>query len=100
MLARPRKKRIRSKGKGGISSRVYKGGNGGAKQGVAGASGSKQGSVGWSKQGSAGWSKRKVVSSEGTQKRQGKKRAGTSGFARWFGAQDDLVQTQDDSVYT
>ncbi|GKB39759.1 hypothetical protein Tco_0884701 [Tanacetum coccineum] len=31
---------------------------------------------------------------------QGKKRVGTSGFARWFGLQDEPVQTQDDPVQT
>ncbi|GKB05414.1 hypothetical protein Tco_0833609 [Tanacetum coccineum] len=65
------------------------GGNGGAQQG-----GSKQSSAG------ASGSKRKDVSSAGTQKRQGKKRMRTSGFARWFGLQDEPVQTQDDPVQT
>ncbi|GJU24501.1 hypothetical protein Tco_1163122 [Tanacetum coccineum] len=111
---RPRKKRIESKGGGGSSTRVSKigrpikkqsivhledvdvdvrgtvrgrseqGDNGKAQQG-----GSKQGSAG------VGGSKRKTVSSAGTQIRQGKKRVGTSGFTRWFGLQDEPMQTQD-----
>ncbi|GJY69557.1 multidrug resistance-associated protein 5 [Tanacetum coccineum] len=88
------------------------GSNDGAQQGSAGAGGSKKGGAGGSKKGGAGrskqssagagasGSKRKVVSSAGTQKRQGKMRVGTSGFARWFGLQDEPMQTQDDPVQT
>ncbi|GJX84881.1 hypothetical protein Tco_0335655 [Tanacetum coccineum] len=105
MPGRTRKKRIRSKDEGGISTRVSKigtmrdgseqGGNGRTQQGsVGGASGFKKGGAGGS------GCKRKVMSSDGTQKRQGKKRAGTSGFSRWFGLQDEPVQTQDDPMQT
>ncbi|GKG44136.1 hypothetical protein Tco_0483229, partial [Tanacetum coccineum] len=41
----------------------------------------------------AGGSKRKHVSTAGTQKRQGKKKVGTYGFAKWFGLQDEPEQT-------
>ncbi|GJW79691.1 hypothetical protein Tco_0143666 [Tanacetum coccineum] len=41
----------------------------------------------------AGGSKRKPVSNAGTQKRQGKKKVGTYGFAKWFGLQDEPEQT-------
>ncbi|GKD52300.1 hypothetical protein Tco_1281276 [Tanacetum coccineum] len=41
----------------------------------------------------AGGSKRKPVSNAGTQKRQGKKKVGTSRFSKWFGLQDEPEQT-------
>nr|GEV30547.1 hypothetical protein [Tanacetum cinerariifolium] len=66
----------------------------GGLKGGTGAAGSKQNSA------SASVSKRKAVLSVGTQKRQGKKKVGTSRFARWFGLQDEPVQTQDDPVQT
>ncbi|GKE02697.1 hypothetical protein Tco_1390680 [Tanacetum coccineum] len=128
MCGGPRKKIIKSKGKGGSSTKVSKvedddlvfrgivrdesqqGGTGGSQQGGVGAGGSKnvgvsrlkQGSVGGSKQVSAGWSikvgaggsKRKAVSSDGIHKRHGKKKVGNVSFARWFGAQDDQMKTQ------
>ncbi|GKF26089.1 multidrug resistance-associated protein 5, partial [Tanacetum coccineum] len=68
--------------KGGAS--IYRRGVGGAR---VGADGSK---------GGAGGSKRKPVSSVGTQKRQGKKMAGASKFAKWFGLQDEPEHTQDE----
>nr|GFC88447.1 hypothetical protein [Tanacetum cinerariifolium] len=74
-----RKKRIRPKS--------------GSNGGESGASGSKKGGA------CGSGCKRKVVSSAGTQKRQGKKRVGTSGFSIWFGLQDEPVQTQDDPVH-
>ncbi|GJR49535.1 hypothetical protein Tco_1400056 [Tanacetum coccineum] len=43
----------------------------------------------------AGGSKRKHVSITGTQKRQGKKKVGTYGFAKWFGLQVEPEQIQD-----
>ncbi|GJX50866.1 hypothetical protein Tco_0277711 [Tanacetum coccineum] len=43
---------------------------------------------------------RKHVSSAGTQKRQGKKKVETSGFAKWFGLQDEPEQTQDEPQQT
>ncbi|GKF19898.1 hypothetical protein Tco_0068536, partial [Tanacetum coccineum] len=45
-------------------------------------------------------SKRKAMSSAGTQKRQRKNKVEISRFARWFGLQDEPVQTQDDHVQT
>ncbi|GJY95728.1 hypothetical protein Tco_0512089 [Tanacetum coccineum] len=151
ILGRPRKKRIRSVGKGGSSTRVSKivlirdkgtgGSRGGAKGSRGGASVSRRvgggsrggssvsggasgstgrvagessgasgsrgrgasgsGSANGSRGRSAIGSKRKHVSSAETQKRQGKKKVGTSGFAKWFGLQDeDQVQTQDEPVQT
>ncbi|GJW93269.1 hypothetical protein Tco_0172941 [Tanacetum coccineum] len=70
-----------------------KGGAGGSKQSSAGAGRSKGGA-------SASGSKRKAMSSVGHKKRQGKKRLGTSKFARWFGLQDEPMHTQDDPVQT
>ncbi|GKC83630.1 hypothetical protein Tco_1139347, partial [Tanacetum coccineum] len=45
-------------------------------------------------------SKRKPVPTAETQKRQGKKKAGTSGFAKWFGLQDEPEQSQDEPEKT
>nr|GEW55707.1 multidrug resistance-associated protein 5 [Tanacetum cinerariifolium] len=93
-----RKKRIRPKSEGASSTRVSKigtmrdgseqGGNGRTQHGSACAGGAYRSGC-----------KRKVVSSAGTQKRQGKKRVGTSGFSIWFRLQDEPVQTQDDPVH-
>nr|GEV97079.1 squalene cyclase [Tanacetum cinerariifolium] len=67
---------------------------------VEGADGSKRG-VGGSKEGAgASGSKRKAVSSDETQKRQGKKKVGTSEFDKWFGLQDEPKHTQDVRVQT
>nr|GEV28823.1 hypothetical protein [Tanacetum cinerariifolium] len=69
-----------SRGKGGVG-----GSRGGAGRGGAGGS---RGGAGRFRGGASG-SKRKPVSSAETQKRQGKKKVGTSGFAKWFGLQDE-----------
>ncbi|GJU08391.1 hypothetical protein Tco_1124821, partial [Tanacetum coccineum] len=62
-----------------------------------GANGS--GSASGSRGRGAGRSKRKPVSCVGTPKRQYKKKVGTSGFAKWFGLQDeDQVRTQDEPM--
>nr|GEX18700.1 hypothetical protein [Tanacetum cinerariifolium] len=66
-----------------------------SRRGVGGSRGGASGS-----KGGASRSKRKVVSSVGTQKRQGKKREETSGFAKWFGLQDESEQTQDEPEQT
>ncbi|GKD87862.1 hypothetical protein Tco_1359016 [Tanacetum coccineum] len=70
------------------------GGSGGASgskgRGTVGSRGGASGSIG---RGTAG-SKRKPVSTAETQKRQGKKKVRTSGFAKWFGLQDEPEQTQ------
>ncbi|GJX07497.1 multidrug resistance-associated protein 5 [Tanacetum coccineum] len=85
VLGRPRKNQsvVNLKDAGGS-----RGGAGGSREG-AGRS-----------RGGASRSKRKAVSSAGTQKRQGKKKVGTSGFAKWFGLQDELEQTQDELEQT
>ncbi|GKD10524.1 hypothetical protein Tco_1190209 [Tanacetum coccineum] len=88
---------IRSRGRGGRGGVV--GSRGGASGSIgrgAGGSGGSCGSRGRGTVGSrggasgsigrgVGGSKRKPVSTVGTQKRQGKKKVGTSGFAKWFG---------------
>ncbi|GJY39269.1 hypothetical protein Tco_0425633 [Tanacetum coccineum] len=82
--------------RGGASGSIGRGagGSGGASglrgRGVAGSRGGASGSIGKG----AGGSKRKHVSTAGTQKRQGKKKVETSGFAKWFGLQDEPEQTQ------
>ncbi|GJU60634.1 multidrug resistance-associated protein 5 [Tanacetum coccineum] len=82
--------------RGGASGSIGRGagGSGGASgsrgRGTAGSRGGASGSIGRG----AGGSKRKHVSTAGTQKRQGKKKVGTSGFAKWFGLQDEPEQTQ------
>ncbi|GJZ71614.1 hypothetical protein Tco_0635465 [Tanacetum coccineum] len=58
-------------------------------RGTAGSRGGASGSRGRG----AGGSKRKPVSTVGTQKRQGKKKVGKSGFAKWFGLQDEPEQS-------
>ncbi|GKA53522.1 hypothetical protein Tco_0746837 [Tanacetum coccineum] len=74
-----------SRGRGGA-----KGSRGGASGSRGGASISKGGAGGYrgGARGSRGIgaarSKRKLVSSDGTQKRQGKKKVWTSGYAKWF----------------
>ncbi|GJS74143.1 hypothetical protein Tco_0706984 [Tanacetum coccineum] len=73
-------------GYGGGAS-VSRRGAGGSKGGASGsrecASGSRGGATRSRGRGATG-SKRKHVSSAGTQKRQGKKKVGTSGFAKWL----------------
>ncbi|GJW68901.1 multidrug resistance-associated protein 5, partial [Tanacetum coccineum] len=126
MPGRPRKKRIRaisSRGRGGVAwSRCgasgligrEAGGSGGASgligrgagrsggasgsrgRGTAGLRGSASGSIGRG----AGGSKSKPVSTTRTQKRQGKKKVGTSSFAKWFGLQDEPEQTQTEPQQT
>ncbi|GKA85820.1 hypothetical protein Tco_0807474 [Tanacetum coccineum] len=128
MPGRPRKKRIRSMGEGGSSTRVSKvgleisnhledvdvvqrdpvreegadGSRGGARgsRGRGGAAGSRGGASGPRGGRGTGGCKRKPVSTAGTQKRQGKKKVGTSGFAKWFGLQDEPEQTQDEPQQT
>ncbi|GKB51683.1 multidrug resistance-associated protein 5 [Tanacetum coccineum] len=88
--------RSRSRGgatgsKGGASGSIGRGagGSGGASglrgRGTAGSRGGASGSIGRG----VGGSKRKLVSTAGTQKRQGKKKVGTYGFAKWFGLNPD-----------
>ncbi|GJZ64246.1 hypothetical protein Tco_0620667 [Tanacetum coccineum] len=76
---------------GAIGSRGREG-----REGVVGSRGGASGSIG---RGDGG-SKRKPVSTAGTQKRQGKKKVGTSGFAKWFGLQDEPEQSQDEPEKT
>ncbi|GJR80547.1 multidrug resistance-associated protein 5 [Tanacetum coccineum] len=76
----------------------------------AGGSGGASGSRGRGASGSGGasgsrgrgvdGSKRKPVSTAETQKRQGKKKVGTSGFAKWFRLQDEPKQTRDEPHQT
>ncbi|GJX50355.1 hypothetical protein Tco_0277200 [Tanacetum coccineum] len=113
VLGRPRKKQsvgdfvdfdvvlrgpVRDEGSSGS-----RGGAGGSRGGPGGsrggAFGSRQGGADGSRGGVSG-SKRKPVSSARTQKIQGKKKAGNSGFAKWFGLQDELEQTQDEPQQT
>ncbi|GJU51851.1 multidrug resistance-associated protein 5 [Tanacetum coccineum] len=76
-----------SRSRGGVS--VSKGGASVSKGGAGGSRGGAGGS-----RGGVGRSKKKHVLSVGTQKRQGKKKVGTFGFAKWFGLQDEPDQTQ------
>ncbi|GJV64238.1 multidrug resistance-associated protein 5 [Tanacetum coccineum] len=83
----------------GSTGRAAGGPSGGSGSRGRGASGS--GSASGSRGRGAGGSKRKLVSSARTQKRQGKKKVGTSEFPKWFGLPDeDQVQTQDEPVQT
>ncbi|GJS22955.1 hypothetical protein Tco_0451587 [Tanacetum coccineum] len=81
--------------RGGASGLISRGagGSGDASRsrgrGTAGSRGGASGSRGRG----AGGSKRKPVSIAGTQKRQGKKKVGKSGFAKWFGLQDEPEQS-------
>ncbi|GJS31055.1 hypothetical protein Tco_0491675 [Tanacetum coccineum] len=76
------------------------GGSGGASgsrgRGITGS----RGGASWLTCRGAGGSKRKPVSTAETQKRQGKKKVGTSGFAKWFGLQDEPEQSQDEPENT
>ncbi|GJT07691.1 multidrug resistance-associated protein 5 [Tanacetum coccineum] len=109
MPGRPRKKRIKtigSKGKGGAAG--SRGGASGSIGRGAGGSGGSGGANGLRSRGTArsrsgvswligrgnGGSNRRHVSTAGTQKRQGKKKVGASGFVKWFGLQDEPDQTQ------
>ncbi|GKE12070.1 multidrug resistance-associated protein 5, partial [Tanacetum coccineum] len=76
---------------GSIGRRASRSGNAGGSRGrgTAGSRGGTSGSIGRG----AGGSKRKPVSTAETQKKQGKKKVGTSGFAKWFGLQDELEQS-------
>ncbi|GJV89093.1 hypothetical protein Tco_1533031, partial [Tanacetum coccineum] len=80
---------VRDEGRGAGGSGDASGSRG---RGTAGSRGRASGSTGRG----AGGSKRKPVSTAGTQKRQGKKKVGTSGFAKWFGLQDEPEQSQDE----
>ncbi|GJS31052.1 hypothetical protein Tco_0491672 [Tanacetum coccineum] len=88
--------------RGGASGSICRGagGSGGASRsryrGTTGSRGGASGSIGRG----AGGSKRKPVSTAKTQKRQGKKKVGTSGFAKWFGLQDEPEQSQDEPENT
>nr|GEV41364.1 peroxidase 20 [Tanacetum cinerariifolium] len=84
-----------SSGSGGASGSIGRGAGG-----PSGASGSKGRGVGGSRGRGAGGSKRKHVSAAGTQKRQGKKKVETSGFAKGFGLQDEPEQSQDEPEKT
>ncbi|GJY27395.1 multidrug resistance-associated protein 5 [Tanacetum coccineum] len=115
MSGRPRKKRIRaiedvdvvlrgpvrdegaggSRGGGASGSRGGASGSRGSASVSRGGAGGSRGGAGGSR-GGASRSKRKPVSSVGTQKRQGKKKVETFGFAKWFGLQNELKQTQDE----
>ncbi|GJY12619.1 multidrug resistance-associated protein 5 [Tanacetum coccineum] len=83
--------------RGGASGSIGRGaaGSRGGVGGSGGASGSRGRCASGSRGRGAGGLKRKLVSTAGTQKRQGKKKVGTSGFAKWFGLQDEPEQTQD-----
>nr|GEW10322.1 hypothetical protein [Tanacetum cinerariifolium] len=80
---------IGSRGRGGaVGSR---GGASGLRgRGTARSRGGTSGSIG---RGASG-SKRRPVSTVGTQIRQCKKKVGTTGFAKWFGLQDEPEHTQ------
>nr|GEU48036.1 damaged DNA binding 2 [Tanacetum cinerariifolium] len=88
--------------RGGASvSRGVDGGPRGCFSVSGGDSGSKGRGVGsGSRCRGVGESKRKSVSTAGTQKRQGKKKVMTYGFAKWFGFHDEPEQTQDEPHQT
>ncbi|GKC35533.1 hypothetical protein Tco_1047917 [Tanacetum coccineum] len=103
-----------SRGRGGVvrSRGGASGSRGGASRGVGGSggasgsrgrvadrSGGSDGASGSRGRG-VGGSKRKPVSTDETQKRQGKKKVGTSRFAKWFGLQDEPEQTQDEPYHS
>ncbi|GJW06280.1 multidrug resistance-associated protein 5 [Tanacetum coccineum] len=88
---------VGSKGRGGASRSISRGdaGSGGASGSIGKGDGGLIGrGVGGSRGRGAGGIKRKPVSTVGAQKRQGKKKVGTSGCAKWFGLQDEAEQTQ------
>ncbi|GJY29960.1 multidrug resistance-associated protein 5 [Tanacetum coccineum] len=94
-----------SKGGAGRSRGGASGSRGGAGGSRGGASVSREGDSGSTggaggSRGGASGSKRKSMSSAGTQKRQGKKKVGTSGFAKRFELQDEPEQTQDEPQQT
>ncbi|GKD80266.1 multidrug resistance-associated protein 5 [Tanacetum coccineum] len=99
-------KRVVGRSRGGFSiSGGASGSKGRAASGPGGASGSRgrgasgSGSASGSRGRGVGGSKRKPVSCVGTPKRQCEKKVGTSGFAKWFGLQDeDQVRTQDEPM--
>nr|GEU53236.1 reverse transcriptase domain-containing protein [Tanacetum cinerariifolium] len=76
--------------RGGASGLIGRGAGG-----SGGTSGSRGRGAGGSRDRGAGGSKKNHVSTAGTKKRQGKKKVGTFGFAKWFGLQDEPEQTQD-----
>ncbi|GJR41007.1 hypothetical protein Tco_1216691 [Tanacetum coccineum] len=94
-----------SRGGASVSRRVGSGSKGGSSM-FGGASGSTgrgaggSGGASGSRGRGAGGSKRKPMSTAGIQKRQGKKKVGTSRFAKWFGLQDEPEQTQDEPQQT
>ncbi|GJR40733.1 multidrug resistance-associated protein 5 [Tanacetum coccineum] len=89
--------------RGGASGSRGRGCAGGSKRGASGSRGGgagvSRGGDGGSRRGASG-SKRKPISSDETKKRQDKKKVGTSGFAKWFGLQDEQEQTQDEPQQT
>ncbi|GJW15785.1 multidrug resistance-associated protein 5, partial [Tanacetum coccineum] len=86
---------------GGASGSRGKGASGsGGASGSRGRGAGRFGGASGSRSRDAGGSKRKPVSTDGTQKRQGKKKVGTSDFAKWFGLQDEPEQTQDEPQQT
>ncbi|GJT67498.1 hypothetical protein Tco_1018978 [Tanacetum coccineum] len=107
MPGRPKKKRIRPTGKGGSSTRVSKVGVLGRPRknqsvvnledvdGSKGGAGGFRGGVGRSRGGAS-----RSRGGAGGSKEGGKKKVGTSGFAKWFGLQDELKQTHDEPEQT
>ncbi|GKD61343.1 multidrug resistance-associated protein 5, partial [Tanacetum coccineum] len=100
---------IWSRGKGGVAG--SRGGASGSIGRGAGRFGDASGSRGRGSSGlrggasgsrgkGVGGSKRKPVSTAKTQKKQGKKKVETSGFAKWFGLQDEPEQSQDEPEKT
>ncbi|GJT16763.1 hypothetical protein Tco_0875469 [Tanacetum coccineum] len=87
---------IGSRGRGGVvgSRGGASGSIGRGAGGSGGDSGSRGRGAGGSRSRGIGGSKRKHVSIAGTQKRQGKKKVGTSGFTKWFRLQDEPGHTQ------
>nr|GEX15047.1 multidrug resistance-associated protein 5 [Tanacetum cinerariifolium] len=81
--------------RGGASGSIGRGADG-----SGGASGSRGRGTGGSRGRGAGGSERKHVSTVGTQKTQGKKKVRNSGFAKWFGLQDEPEQTQAEPQHT
>ncbi|GKA01748.1 multidrug resistance-associated protein 5 [Tanacetum coccineum] len=86
---------VRDEGANGTRGGTIRSRGRGGRGGVVGSRGGASGSIGRivGGSGNAGGSKRKPVSTAETQKRQGKKKVGTSSFAKWFGLQDELEQS-------
>ncbi|GKC71413.1 multidrug resistance-associated protein 5 [Tanacetum coccineum] len=69
----------------------------GGREGVVGSRGGASGSISRGAGGSSGASGSRGRGAGGS---RGKKKVGTSGFAKWFGLQDELEQTQDEPEQT